>query len=92
MRKQPTEKELRARGYMTPEEFVDRLGPGLKEYLGHNWGVKENDLCHPEDLVSNAEIYLRVAYHVMVDFGVSGPKEPNKTTRDALNQFLGYDE
>jgi len=67
-------KELRSLGYMTPGEFVDRLIPGLKEYLKHNWGVKEDELYHPEDLMSNASIYLDVAMHVVADFGVQ-PKE-----------------
>lgn len=64
-------KELRAAGYMTPSEFVDRLVPGLKQYLKHNWGVHADDLYHPEDLFSNAEIYLEVARHVVGDFGVA---------------------
>jgi len=74
-RKMPKDKELRQRGYMTSDEFVDRLVPGLKEYLSRNWGVHNKDeLHHPEDLVSNASIYMEVAYHVLVDFGVA-PKE-----------------
>lgn len=89
MMKDPTDKTLRARGYMTPEEFVDRLVPGLKEYLGHNWGGEVDLLMHPEDLVSNAEIYLKVAYHVFVDFGVAGPKKPNQTTINAMKELFG---
>jgi hypothetical protein len=74
-RKMPTDKELRKCGYMTSNEFVDRLIPGLKEYLSKNWGVHNKDeLHHPEDLISNASIYMEVAYHVLVDFGVN-PKE-----------------
>jgi hypothetical protein len=69
------EKELRAVGYMTPGEFVDRLVPGLKEYLKHNWGYKPDEVYHPEDLFSNAEIYLEVARHVVGDFGVQPSKE-----------------
>jgi hypothetical protein len=71
-RKMPTDKELRKRGYMTSDEFIDRLVPGLKEYLSKNWGVHNKDeLHHPEDLISNASIYMEVAYHVLVDFGVA---------------------
>lgn len=66
--KKNEEAELRARGYMTPDEFVDKLIPGLKEYLNKNWGIVPNKLYHPEDLVSNAAIYMEVAYHVLVDF------------------------
>lgn len=65
-------KELRKSGYMTTDEFVNRLVPGLKEYLSKNWGVRNREeLHHPEDLISNATIYMEVAYHVFVDFGVS---------------------
>lgn len=71
------EKELRASGYMTPNEFVDRLVPGLKDYLRHNWGIKPDELYHPEDLFSNAEIYLEVARHVVGDFGVQ-PSEKDQ--------------
>lgn len=57
---------------MTTDEFVNRLVPGLKEYLSKNWGVRNREeLHHPEDLISNATIYMEVAYHVFVDFGVS---------------------
>ena len=73
-----SDKELRKRGYMTSDEFVDRLVPGLKEYLSKNWGVHNKDsLNHPEDLISNASIYMEVAYHVLVDFGVA-PIEPKE--------------
>lgn len=70
-KKMPSNKELREVGYMTPAEFVDRLVPGLKQYLKHNWGVYPDGLYHPEDLFSNAEIYLSVARHVVGDFGVA---------------------
>jgi len=68
MSKKDKEQELRDAGYMTPGEFVDKLTPGLKEYLKHNWGVKPDELHHPEDLFSNAEIYLEVARHIAGDF------------------------
>ena len=70
-----SDEELRAAGYMTPAEFVDRLVPGLKQYLKHNWGVHPDGLYHPEDLFSNAGIYLEVARHVVGDFGVTQHKE-----------------
>jgi len=77
-----SDKELRKRGYMTSDEFIDRLIPGLKEYLSKNWGVhNKNELHHPEDLVSNATIYMEVAYHVLVDFGVA-PLEIQKEEED----------
>jgi hypothetical protein len=67
-KKNKREEDLRAHGYMTPGEFVDALVPGLKEYLKHNWGAKPDELYHPEDLFSNAEIYIEVARHIAGDF------------------------
>ena len=67
----PSKKILIARGYMTTDQFVDKLVPGLKDYLKQNWGCKPGELYHPEDLFSNAEIYLEVARHVVTDFGVA---------------------
>lgn len=67
----PTDKELRELGYMTSNEFVDRLIPGLKEYLSKNWGRGTDELHHPEDLISNISVYIDVAYHVIADFGVT---------------------
>jgi hypothetical protein len=82
VQKRITDKELRKRGYMTSDEFVDRLIPGLKEYLSKNWGVHNKDeLHHPEDLISNASIYVEVAYHTLVDFGVA-PLEIQKEEED----------
>ena len=73
-RRTPSTEELRSAGYMTTEEFVTKLTPGLKEYLSKNWGVVDRtSLHHPEDLISNAAIYIEVAYHVIADFGV-GPQ------------------
>jgi hypothetical protein len=73
-----TDTYLRSKGYMTSDEFVDRLVPGLKEYLSKNWGVNnKNELHHPEDLISNASIYMEVAYHVLVDFGAAPQEDGN---------------
>ena len=70
--KMPTDKELRQRGYMTSDEFVDRLVPGLKEYLNKNWGAgNSKELHHPEDLISNVSVYVDVAFHVIGDFGIT---------------------
>jgi hypothetical protein len=71
-----TDTSLRNKGYMTSDEFVDRLVPGLKEYLQRNWGVQNKNKLHsPEDLISNATVYMEVAYHVIVDFGVVPQEE-----------------
>lgn len=69
---------LESKGYMTSDEFVDRLVPGLKEYLSKNWGVHtKKELHHPETLISNASTYMEVAYHVFVDFGVTPQEDRN---------------
>lgn len=64
-----TPDSLRKAGYMTIDEFIDTLVPGLHEYLRTNWGPKDESLHHPEDLFANASIYLDVARHVVADFG-----------------------
>ena len=75
-KKTVTDADLRNRGYMSSDEFVDTLVPGLKEYLQKNWGVNnKNELHHPEDLISNVSIYIEAAYHVLVDFGVASQEE-----------------
>lgn len=61
------EKHLREDGWLTVDEFIDSLVPGLREYLQHNW-KKPNDLNHPVDLFTNASVYLDVATRVAQDF------------------------
>ncbi len=69
MPKNHKNKDLVQDGWMTVDEFVDTLIPGLREYLKHNWGNQGDDrLNHPEDLFANASIYLDVACHVSRDF------------------------
>ena len=75
MKKDPTDKELRARGYMTPDEFIDRLTPGLKSYLEGNW---TSGLSHPEDLISNTLGYVESAYLVICDFGAHSTERKSK--------------
>ena len=65
----PTDEELRTRGYMNPEEFVDRIVPGLKAYLVRNLG--EDTLSHPEDLIGNVLSYIEVAYFVVEGLGAN---------------------
>lgn len=83
MKKDPTDKELRDRGYLTPDEFVERLVPGLKQYLERSWTA---GLCHPEELASNTLSYLEVAYYVISDFGIGPIRKPNQKTIEALMQ------
>lgn len=63
------EKHLRQDGWLTIDEFVDQLVPGLKEYLKGNWGFRgATDLHHPVDLFTTASIYMDIACHVANDF------------------------
>jgi hypothetical protein len=64
-----SKKDLRAAGYMTSDEFIETILPGMKEYINKNWGFAgKNELHHPEDLIMNMQIYCEIAYHVLVDF------------------------
>jgi hypothetical protein len=59
------DKELRQDGWMTIDEFVQMIIPGLESYLKGNWGFRgSDDLHHPVDLFTTASIYMDVAYHV----------------------------
>lgn len=63
------DKHLIEDGWMTIDEFIDALIPGLREYLHTNWGRHSADkLNHPVDLFTNASIYLDIACHVAQDF------------------------
>jgi hypothetical protein len=64
--KETPDNKLRQHGYMTPDEFIDALTPGLKEYMISNWG-RNGQLMHPEDLATTASIYMEVAYRVIAD-------------------------
>jgi len=78
MKKDTTEKELRDRGYMTPDEFIERLTPGLKSYLEGNW---TSDLSHPEDLISNTLSYVESAYLVICDFGAGSTTKSSRSVK-----------
>lgn len=68
---EPSEETLRARGYMTTDEFVETLIPGLKQYMANNWSFGgEDNLHHPVDLASTASIYTDSLYNVIETFGV----------------------
>jgi len=63
------DKDLIQDGWMTIDDFIDRLTPGLKEYLKGNWGFKgADDLHHPVDLFTTASIYMDIACHLANDF------------------------
>jgi hypothetical protein len=62
---------MRARGYMTTEEFVEKLVPGLRSHLANNWGwCGKDELHHPEDLASAASVYVDSVFNVIGTFGV----------------------
>ena len=72
----PKDKDLRARGYMTTDEFVNTLIPGLREYMQRNWGfTHKDDLHHPGDLASTASIYMDGLYNFVETFGVQPYKK-----------------
>ena len=66
----PTEEQLMERGYMTVDQFVDRLSEGLRNYMKANWSEEDesNELHHPEDLAANAATYTEIMYRVIGDF------------------------
>jgi hypothetical protein len=66
--KRITETDLRARGYLTVDEFVDKFSESLRGYMHSNWPTTANELQHPEDLASNALTYTEIMYRVIVDF------------------------
>jgi len=64
----PTDEQLMERGYMTVDQFVDRLSEGLRGYMHANWQSDPEDLHHPEDLAANASTYTEIMYRVIADF------------------------
>lgn len=74
--------DLRKHGYMTPKEFVERITPGLVEYMKDNMGTFNDDgLSHPQDLVLNTVSYFEIMFHVISDLGVA-PIEPKQVLGD----------
>jgi hypothetical protein len=68
--KMPTDEQLMERGYMTVDQFVDRLSEGLRNYMKSNWAEEDEseELHHPEDLAANASTYTEIMYRVIGDF------------------------
>ena len=64
----PTDEQLMERGYMTIDQFVDRLSESLRGYMHSNWPSTGEELHHPEDLAANAAVYTEVMYRVIGDF------------------------
>lgn len=62
-------KDLIQDGWMTIDEFIAQLTPGLKEYLESNWGMRgAKDIHHPVDLFTTTSIYMDIACRVANDF------------------------
>ena len=73
---EPSDEDLRARGYMTIDEFVEKLTPGMRDYMHKNWGFTNlDDLHHPADLASTASIYADGLYNFIETFGVQPYKK-----------------
>lgn len=72
--------ELKELGYMTPREFVNRITPGVIEYLKQNQtgSGPEDKLMHPQDLVLNVISYLEAMFHIVSDLGVAPIKIKEK--------------
>jgi len=66
----PTDEQLVERGYLTIDQFVDRLSESLRSYMKSNWSEEDEseELHHPEDLAANAATYTEVMYRVIGDF------------------------
>lgn len=68
---EPSEETLRARGYMTTDEFVETLIPGLRQHMADSWRwAGDGALHHPSDLASTASLYTESVYNVIETFGV----------------------
>ena len=77
--KEVSNEELRARGYMTTDEFVDTLITGLRQHMADSWSwTNEDTLHHPADLASTASMYTESVYSVIDTFGVQPYKEKDK--------------
>ena len=55
--------------YLTVDEFLERLIPGLREFIvDNNCRGDDSKSMHPHDLIFAASIYVDVACHVIPDF------------------------
>jgi hypothetical protein len=62
-----TDEDLRNQGYLTVDEFMDKFGEGLREYLKNTLVVKDR-LVHPEDLIANTLAFSEVAWQIITRF------------------------
>jgi len=63
------EKRLRQLGFMTKDEFIQKIVLGISAYLDTTWPTKPDDLHHPEDLLANSSAYVEAALTTIGVFG-----------------------
>lgn len=66
------EATLRAKGWMTTNEFLGKLYPSITRYIANTSYVRDDQLHHPEDLMVNVLTYVETLMHCIEDFGVEG--------------------
>ena len=72
----PSDESLRAKGFMTTAEFVEKFERGLSAYLAKNWGFcGVNNLTHPEDLAANTLAYAEAVWETIQVFGAGDTNE-----------------
>ena len=69
------EKRLRALGWMTAEEFMNKYVRALHYYLKENTHVGKGGIHHPEDIAMYLSSFNEAAYHLLVEFGASPVKK-----------------
>jgi hypothetical protein len=71
------EKRLRALGWLTTDEFLEKFNVGLEYYLKENTYLGSDDkaLHHPEDLILNVSTYAEAAFHVLASFAPAPEKK-----------------
>jgi hypothetical protein len=63
----PDELRLRSLGFMTKDEFVEKITSGLSAYLDNTW--PKEGLQHPEDLMANTYAFIEASSEVIRFFG-----------------------
>ena len=70
MSKSTDETRLRQLGFMTKEEFMQKITNSIDGYLSTVWPSEEGDLHHPEDLLANTAAYIDALCVAVQHFGV----------------------
>jgi len=63
--------ELRQHGYLTIDEWVEKLSNVVSLHLKESVWPKssDNEVFHPEDLASNTAVMMDALMHVLPEFG-----------------------